>query len=863
MIIVLRYSRDKYKEKTVYLLFCVTSRNYIDNMNLKYILLTCLLFMGLSVAAQQKKTEKTTITNPSGAGAEVPYALEYDYILIDSTKVANGAFKINGQNKSEEFKEAYNLKTQASDGQLNGSLTAEYTLEGLVKGSKRYLEFSYSGAFQNGLPHGDTKIRSFGQGSSAYDVKMSFNKGVLQGKFKFNAFVKKEIDIEGSFNSEGQMTGSWRFGQYNILEEKADRNTMTLLNGFMISGAAYTKALEEEAKQFSEGKITEEELKKKGIIIRSSAGDELEKIVLSAIRNRFIPFDTLPSADFSKVNFSYRFLDYFPAINEEGFQLLLAELCNYEGYTLPTFDTFGILTNNEGKPSHKFYERGFEKHILNALWDEGQRCEVLFTEEQTAQLINQLVSTQESWKKGAIAICRSNYEILIGQQLKGKSAAEISTLMNNAIKRGYKVEADHSATRYEQYAPIVGFEGGVLTATDDSTSAHKYTSIIKVENKDSVGYRTYEWTILVTNTDPMYICDDLNNSFTPSNFRRIRNDYDTINELLTVINENSKSFETLAKDAINNPFANYSEHIKKATEIDHSDLTGSIEQLNFVIKFQQEFKEWLAKSAEIKATDSQIKGVKNKFAKIKDSYEDYLKGADLTWTPNNDLEELIKLDDVQEDVMFFIEGSCRLAENHKTIRSKGAQYKEVMNEYKKFIRHTDLDWGIGADVKQLDSILEIQSKTLEFISRRDSIVLKHASIVKECEDEYPKIEKAYSKYIKKVDISWTPDVCLEKLDTIIFTQNQTLEFINLRNTIEKNHKEILRESVIYRHIRNSYEAYINKADVSWTQEVNLNKLNEIIALQDSCKALLQRDDIKQINKSARKNKMSDLTEIVK
>ena len=202
-------------------MFCVTSRNYIDNMNLKYTLLTCLLFMGLSVAAQQKKTEKTTITNPSGVGAEVPYALEYDYILIDSTKVANGAFKINGQNKSEEFKEAYNLKTQASDGQLNGSLTAEYTLEGLVKGSKHYLEFSYSGAFQNGLPHGDTKIRSFGQGSSAYDVKMSFNKGVLQGKFKFNAFVKKEIDIEGSFNSEGQMTGSWRFGQYNVLEEKA------------------------------------------------------------------------------------------------------------------------------------------------------------------------------------------------------------------------------------------------------------------------------------------------------------------------------------------------------------------------------------------------------------------------------------------------------------------------------------------------------------------------------------------------------------------------------------------------------------------------------------------------------------------
>ena len=200
------------------------------------------------MTAQQKKTEKTTITNPSGVGAKLPYALEYDYTLVDSSKVANGTFKISGQNKSEEFKEAYNLKTQASNGLLNGTLTAEYSLEGLVKGSKRYLEFSYTGAFQNGLPHGDTKIKSFGQGSSVYDVKMSFNKGILQGKFKFNAYVKKEIDIEGTFNSEGQMTGSWKFGQYNVLAEEADRNTIVFSNGLKLSGEGYTKVLEEEAK---------------------------------------------------------------------------------------------------------------------------------------------------------------------------------------------------------------------------------------------------------------------------------------------------------------------------------------------------------------------------------------------------------------------------------------------------------------------------------------------------------------------------------------------------------------------------------------------------------------------------------------
>ena len=85
----------------------------------------------------------------------------------------------------------------------------------------------------------------------------------------------------------------------------------------------------------------------------------------------------------------------------------------------------------------------------------------------------------------------------------------------------------------------------------------------------------------------------------------------------------------------------------------------------------------------------------------------------------------------------------------------------------------------------------------------------------------------------------------------------------MRDTIVDNHHIILKESRIYRHIRNAYEAYIDNADVSWTQEVNLAKLEEIITLQDACKSLLQRSDIKQINKSARKNKMSDLKEIIK
>ena len=407
-------------------------------MHIRYTLMACLLFISLSMAAQQKKTEKTTITNPSDTGTEFPCTLEYEYSIIDSTKVVNGSYRITGQNDSNDLKESYLLKAQASNGNLNGTLTADYTLEGILNGSKRYLVFSYSGTFQNGLPHGETRIKSFGQGSSAYDVQMSFNKGVLQGKFKFNAFIKKEIDVEGTFNSEGQMTGEWKFGRYDILAEEAERNFITLSNGLKIAGAGYTNAIEIEAKKFCEGKISEEDLKKKGIIIKTSTGEELETIIYDAIRSRFIPFDSMPSIDLSKYSFRYIYLDYFPIINEEGFNQLVAEIELYDGHTLPTYDSFGIITNAEGKPSHKLFSKKFESQILNASWNENHQCEVIFTEEQNEQLSKQLESAQDKWKNSAIAICNSNYEILIGNQLFGKSAKEIQYLMKNAIIRGYK-----------------------------------------------------------------------------------------------------------------------------------------------------------------------------------------------------------------------------------------------------------------------------------------------------------------------------------------------------------------------------------------------------------------------------------------
>lgn len=836
-------------------------------MNLRNFLPICFLILSVGAFAQSKGKEQTTINTP-GYGKAMQCAYEYDYSIVDSTKVPNGDFTIKGERNEKGVKETFSLSGVASGNKLNGAVKANYLLEGVIDKEKHYTMFSYEANFKDGYPDGAMNIRSFGQNSSAYDVKANFNKGMLSGKFYFNAFVKAETLVSGNFNSEGEMDGEWRINYYDLKARKVERHNMTLSKGVKIAGENYNAVLEQEAKKYLAGKTTADELEMKGIGVYKTDNAELVGHINSTFRNRFIPFESLATMDLSKVVMEYTYLDYFPVINEEGLNLLLSQIDNYDGYVMPELSCFGIGTK-DGADYYKTYDKSFAAHVINAKWDSNNQCCVHFTDKQKEEIRIRIGAAQSRWKNNPIAICKSNFDVLIGQQIIKRSAEEVSSFMTSIVKEGYKLQNDYSANRYEEYTPIIDITNASVSKTEDSTAVHKYTSIINVAHKDSVGYRTYEWTIQIRSTDSIYfnrdsinnIYNDLNSSFASGNFRRVKNDYDTINQLLKTINANTKSFESIAKNSIQNPFAKYSEYINQATAINHSDLHESIEHLNLVLSFQQEFKEWLLESAKVKELDTKIKDSKGNFTHTKSEYEELLKKTDLSWAPGNTLEKLVKFEDVQKGILAFIEGSHQATLNHKKIRSEGHEHKDVINAYKKFIKNYNFDWSENTDLKQLEDLLAVQNKTLEFISKRDKIG-QNTKTINNRKDQYDALVKAYHKHIKHTDLSWGEDGNIEKLDSMLSVQDSTIKFISLRDKIVENNAEILKKGRAYRSVRKAYIRYIENTDVAWTPEVNLAKLEAIIQMQESCMVLLNRDDIKEINKTVQKEKIKSISEIL-
>lgn len=768
-------------------------------MSFRQIIWCCMLFSCISLSAQQKQKGNATINIP-GAGKELQCSFEYDYSLADSTRVLDGILNINGSRNEDGVNENFSLQGYATKGRLDGAINSTYSLEGKRNDEKHYISFIYNATFKNGLPHGETKINSFGQKSSAYDVKMNFNEGVLTGNFKFNAFLKEETSISGAFTNEGKMNGNWQFWYYDLKARKDEKIIMTLSNGIQTSGEGYTKELEQLAKEYADGKISLEKLHEKGVDIITRKEVAAEKAISDALRNRFIPFDALASMDLSKISISYEHLDYFPSIDTEGFAMVLKEIEGYNGYVLPDADVFGIYQDGRNKMSYKSFDTTFNEHINHANWNEKGLCNVYFTKQQQNELNRKLEEAQAKWKTGAVAICRSNYDLLIEQQLLNKSAAEISSLMTNAIKRGYKVDSKPTEERYKAHTPIIKFESSGISAPEDSTAVYKYTSRINVHNPDSLGYRTYQWYISIRSTDPNNLYNDLNESFTADNFHRIKNEYDTINGLIGEIDRNSKIFESAAPSAMHNPMAGYSAYINSAKSIDSSDLPGTTERLQQVLEFQKEFELWLSKSIALKEADAQIRQNAQKHKDIMTEYDSHLKQTDISWSKSNSLENLIKLEQTQKDILKFVNASCEVAANNKEIRSH--------------------------------------------------------------REEFEKLIKAYGSYIKTVDLSWADEANTHKLDSVICIQSKTLKFIELRQQIVKTHKELLAAGNRYDYILDAYLSYIENVDVAWTKDVNTSKLEAILKIQESCKTLFKQPDIKATNKAVRKEKLKDISIII-
>ena len=187
-----------------------------------------------------------------------------------------------------------------------------------------------------------------------------------------------------------------------------------------------------------------------------------------------------------------------------------------------------------------------------------------------------------------------------------------------------------------------------------------------------------------------------------------------------------------------------------------------------------------------------------------------------------------------------------------------ASYFKSFPFSKSFISYNDL-------MKYYRTIMQEAKRQTEcesFIQTRKTINENTASL-KELFTDYKDISKTYSSYISTVDMSWDKEATVQKLQPILDQQKNLKDFINVRKQISSQDKEILASGKKAKNIVKLYTSYLGEQDFAWNQEVTKEKLATVIELQKALLKGLQLNNIEEIEKLVKKQKINSIHDVLK
>lgn len=207
----------------------------------------------------------------------IPGTEKYSYIVGDrGDKVYHGVYSFVGKDQRTDqynkFVANYNLTANYKQGNLNGTYSVTATYEGKVwKYISGWIPYSASarltGTFADGKPAG-TFLAVY-KDAMNYNGTVTMKNGKYVGTYEYtgpgyNSFWK----MKGQLTDKGKLTGNWKVNnitarneldmvfENDVLIRKDDKNSVT------------PPEVQNIAKQFAAGKLTEEQVKNKGYIIK-------------------------------------------------------------------------------------------------------------------------------------------------------------------------------------------------------------------------------------------------------------------------------------------------------------------------------------------------------------------------------------------------------------------------------------------------------------------------------------------------------------------------------------------------------------------------------------------------------------------
>jgi Fe-S-cluster formation regulator IscX/YfhJ len=174
---------------------------------------------------------------------------------------------------------------------------------------------------------------------------------------------------------------------------------------------------------------------------------------------------------------------------------------------------------------------------------------------------------------------------------------------------------------------------------------------------------------------------------------------------------------------------------------------------------------------------------------------------------------------------------------NRTLQQAEDFIKEADKAYAEYIEANSALWTPEVDNAAYEKMKDVQALTLQFVALRDEIA-KNEEAIQKSGASAPSILAPYTEFVAKVDLTWTPDVDLEKLHKHIQMQQQSQKMIDNNAKIVENSAKIREEGAVHVDLITAYNMYIG-SDIVWTPEVDVASTEKILDVQQKTLTFVQ------------------------
>ena len=272
----------------------------------------------------------------------------------------------------------------------------------------------------------------------------------------------------------------------------------------------------------------------------------------------------------------------------------------------------------------------------------------------------------------------------------------------------------------------------------------------------------------------------------------------------------------------------------------HDDLGRTINVLRNFLRAQEGAAQWMNRSSVIHAKNNEIYALATDYTDVKSSFSRICESVDCSWSEANDTIQFEKMAQLQERAVEFIRLRGVIRANNQEIITKAPEFSNLKSAYKSYMDAADVSMSMEIDFANLQNIIEVQTKTIPFISIVNALVETDKAITNGAA-AHADITKAYADYIQANSALWTPEVDNAACEKMKGVQTLTLDFITLRDEIAKNEAAIHKSGEAAPSILAPYTDFVAQVDLSWTPDVNLVKLQKHIQMQQQTQTLIDNN----------------------